>query len=217
MRLTSFLHGLILWSAHSNCYSVFLFLFFLPCFLLTRIPPTASPILLGSGALSLEPLRHWEEAVAHRHRDQSHDLWPLPDSPEAQHRRAQGKGSNPLVGLTSACRWKNVPEHILCSRPRDAEFQADVWRQNSSRAPIQAGMSYSDSAWALFITAAENRTGQNHSIKTQRDFCQRDTRSFSSTSEGFKIPSRIWLTGKILSQAPRKNTSLGDAAHCFLD
>lgn len=47
--------------------------------------------------------------------------------------------------------------------------------------------------WALLITGAENRTGHNHFIRMQRDFCQRDTLSFSSTSESFQIPSCIWL------------------------
>lgn len=62
-------------------------LFFFLAFLL----PHHSPILLGSGPLSLESLCHREETVAHQHRDQSHDLRPLFDSTEAQLRRTQGE------------------------------------------------------------------------------------------------------------------------------
>lgn len=62
------------------------------CLLSCSPPPTChSPVLLGSGPLSLEPVRHRQEAVAHQHRDQSHDLRPLLDSSEAQHRRTQGE------------------------------------------------------------------------------------------------------------------------------
>lgn len=62
--------------------------FFLAIFLPHRAD---SPILLGSGPLGLESVRHREETVAHQHRDQSHDLRPLFDSSEAQHRRTQGE------------------------------------------------------------------------------------------------------------------------------
>lgn len=97
---------------HTHTHTNYCFFVFSPS-LLPQPHPTSSPILLGSGALSLEPVRHREEAVAHWHRDQSYDLWPLPDPSEAQHRRTQGNRCHHLDDLTSVFGWMNVSEHIL--------------------------------------------------------------------------------------------------------
>lgn len=50
-----------------------------------------SAIILGAGKFSLEPMLSREEAVASEHRDQPHDLRPLPYTHKAEHWQTQGK------------------------------------------------------------------------------------------------------------------------------
>ena len=50
-----------------------------------------SAVVLGTGELGLEPVLGGEEAVPGQHRDQPHDLWPLPHAHQAEHRGPQGK------------------------------------------------------------------------------------------------------------------------------
>lgn len=91
-------------------------------FLAVFLPhPGPSPILLGSGPLGLESVRHREETVAHQHRDQSHDLRPLFDSSEAQHRRTQGeKRQRFSQRMRNAC---ELIDGVVC-------FPPECWRQN---------------------------------------------------------------------------------------
>lgn len=50
-----------------------------------------SAVLLGASELGLEPVLSGKEAVASQHRDQPHDLWPVPHAHKAEHRWTQGK------------------------------------------------------------------------------------------------------------------------------
>lgn len=188
MNLASSVHGLI--SRSTEEYAHALITAFLSFFFFLHSHPTnRSPVLLGSGALCLEPVRHRQEAVAHRHRDQSHDLRPLPDPSEAEHRRAQGKRSDPVL---SVCLW--IPANAFSKAwfltARQISFHPDAWGPNSSKVPLRAEL-FSSLTVLGFTHHAVSDEDRTQSL--YRDFCQQQTMSFSSVSKSFKIPSSIWL------------------------
>lgn len=148
-------------------------LFLLSC---SRPPSSHSPIFLGSGPLSLEPVRHWEEAVAHQHRDQSHDLRPLLDSSEAQHRRTQGEKKAMFQSASEelcmcVCVWTHSRGCALSRRALETE--------------LIEGLYNCASASLFFIS------GCNRSTQTQRDFCY--IWAFQPSRKLFKSPSFFWV------------------------
>lgn len=66
-------------------------------------PFCCSAVLLGACQLGLESLLGGKEAVTSQHRDEPHDLWPLPHTHKAQYRWPQGKDVptpiNPFLSL----------------------------------------------------------------------------------------------------------------------
>lgn len=67
-----------------------------------------SAVVLGAGKLCLEPVLCREEAVTSQHRNQPHDLRPLPHPHKAEHRGTQGKHTNAKLSPITAVRLINA-------------------------------------------------------------------------------------------------------------